>query len=262
VLDARIPLSSRNPEIKKLVGDKPIISVFNKISLADPDITARWRRAFEEAGGGCAFTDCTTGAGIKELPGAVRELLADKLARFEEKGMSGRAVRAMVVGIPNVGKSSLINRLAGAKKARTEDRPGVTLKKQWIKAQGGLDLLDMPGVLWPKFEEKRVGENLALTGAIRDAILDTEGLAVILCNRLRELYPDLLCARYKLGGHKEIAELTDYELFQLIGRKRGFLVSGGEVSDERTAVMLLDEFRGSKIGRISLERPMPGKPRC
>ena len=153
VLDARIPLSSRNPEIKKLVGDKPIISVFNKISLADPDITARGRRAFEEAGGGCAFTDCTTGAGIKELPGAVRELLADKLARFEEKGMSGRAVRAMVVGIPNVGKSSLINRLAGAKKARTEDRPGVTLKKQWIKAQGGLDLLDMPGVLWPKFEE-------------------------------------------------------------------------------------------------------------
>ena len=119
----------------------------------------------------------------------------------------------------------------------------------------------MPGVLWPKFEEKRVGENLALTGAIRDAILDTEGLAVILCNRLRELYPDLLCARYKLGGHEEIAELTDYELFQLIGRKRGFLVSGGEVSDERTAVMLLDEFRGSKIGRISLERPMPGKPR-
>ena len=175
--------------------------------------------------------------------------------------MSGRAVRAMVVGIPNVGKSSLINRLAGAKKARTEDRPGVTLKKQWIKAQGGLDLLDMPGVLWPKFEEKRVGENLALTGAIRDAILDTEGLAVILCNRLRELYPDLLCARYKLGGHEEIEELTDYELFQLIGRKRGFLVSGGEVSDERTAVMLLDEFRGSKIGRISLERPRPGKPR-
>ncbi len=261
VLDARIPLSSRNPEIKKLVGGKPIISVFNKISLADPDITARWRRVFEEAGGGCAFTDCTTGAGIKEMPGAVRELLADKLARFEEKGMSGRAVRAMVVGIPNVGKSSLINRLAGAKKARTEDRPGVTLKKQWIKAQGGLDLLDMPGVLWPKFEEKRVGENLALTGAIRDAILDTEGLAVILCNRLRELYPDLLCARYKLGGHEEIEELTDYELFQLIGRKRGFLVSGGEVSDERTAVMLLDEFRGSKIGRISLERPMPGKPR-
>lgn len=255
VLDSRIPISSRNPEIKKLVGGKPIISVFNKSSLADPDITARWKREFEESGGACAFTDCTTGAGIKELPAAVRDILADRIARFEEKGMGGRAVRAMVVGIPNVGKSSLINRLAGAKKARTEDRPGVTMKKQWIKAQGGLDLLDMPGVLWPKLGERQVGENLALTGAIRDAILDTEGLAVILCSRLRRLYPDLLCARYKLGGREEIADLSDYELFQLIGRKRGFLVSGGEVSDERTAVMLLDEFRGCKIGRISLERP-------
>ena len=243
-----MPLTFANPD------DYDKLSQGDELALTD--IHAALRR------GTVTLTDCTTGAGIKELPGAVRELLADKLARFEEKGMSGRAVRAMVVGIPNVGKSSLINRLAGAKKARTEDRPGVTLKKQWIKAQGGLDLLDMPGVLWPKFEEKRVGENLALTGAIRDAILDTEGLAVILCNRLRELYPDLLCARYKLGGHEEIEELTDYELFQLIGRKRGFLVSGGEVSDERTAVMLLDEFRGSKIGRISLERPMPGKPRC
>ncbi len=176
--------------------------------------------------------------------------------------MSGRAVRAMVVGIPNVGKSSLINRLAGAKKARTEDRPGVTLKKAMDKGAGRARSARHARRAVAEIRGKSESAKISpLTGAIRDAILDTEGLAVILCNRLRELYPDLLCARYKLGGHEEIAELTDYELFQLIGRKRGFLVSGGEVSDERTAVMLLDEFRGSKIGRISLERPMPGKPR-
>lgn len=255
VLDARIPISSQNPEISSLVGQKPIISVFNKSSLADPNAVAIWKKYYAERGKHCIFTDCTTGQGIKELPGAVREILADKVSAFESKGMTGRAIRAMVVGIPNVGKSSLINRLAGAKKAKTEDRPGVTLTKQWIMAPGGLVLMDMPGVLWPKFEDRTVGENLALTGAIRDAILDTEGLAVILCGRLRKLYPELLSSRYKLGDILSTEELTDYELFEYIGRKRGFLVSGGEVSEERTAVMLLDEFRGAKIGRISLERP-------
>lgn len=255
VLDARIPISSQNPEISSLVGQKPIISVFNKSSLADPNAVAIWKKYYAERGKHCIFTDCTTGQGIKELPGAVREILADKVSAFESKGMAGRAIRAMVVGIPNVGKSSLINRLAGAKKAKTEDRPGVTLTKQWITAPGGLVLMDMPGVLWPKFEDRTVGENLALTGAIRDAILDTEELAVILCGRLRKLYPELLSSRYKLGDILSTEELTDYELFEYIGRKRGFLVSGGEVSEERTAVMLLDEFRGAKIGRISLERP-------
>ena len=255
VLDARIPISSQNPEISSLVGQKPIISVFNKSSLADPNAVAIWKKYYAERGKHCIFTDCTTGQGIKELPGAVREILADKVSAFESKGMAGRAIRAMVVGIPNVGKSSLINRLAGAKKAKTEDRPGVTLTKQWIMAPGGLVLMDMPGVLWPKFEDRTVGENLALTGAIRDAILDTEELAVILCGRLRKLYPELLSSRYKLGDILSTEELTDYELFEYIGRKRGFLVSGGEVSEERTAVMLLDEFRGAKIGRISLERP-------
>ncbi len=255
VLDARIPISSQNPEISSLVGQKPIISVFNKSSLADPDAVAIWKKYYAERGKHCIFTDCTTGQGIKELPGAVRGILADKVSTFESKGMAGRAIRAMVVGIPNVGKSSLINRLAGAKKAKTEDRPGVTLTKQWITTPGGLVLMDMPGVLWPKFEDRTVGENLALTGAIRDAILDTEGLAVILCGRLRKLYPELLSSRYKLGDILSKEELTDYELFEYIGRKRGFLVSGGEVSEERTAVMLLDEFRGAKIGRISLERP-------
>ena len=255
VLDARIPISSQNPEISSLVGQKPIISVFNKSSLADPNAVAIWKKYYAERGKHCIFTDCTTGQGIKELLGAVREILADKVSAFESKGMAGRAIRAMVVGIPNVGKSSLINRLAGAKKAKTEDRPGVTLTKQWITAPGGLVLMDMPGVLWPKFEDRTVGENLALTGAIRDAILDTEELAVILCGRLRKLYPELLSSRYKLGDILSTEELTDYELFEYIGRKRGFLVSGGEVSEERTAVMLLDEFRGAKIGRISLERP-------
>lgn len=255
VLDARIPISSQNPEISSLVGQKPIISVFNKSSLADPDAVAIWKKYYAERGKHCIFTDCTTGQGIKELPGAVRKILADKVSAFESKGMAGRAIRAMVVGIPNVGKSSLINRLAGAKKAKTENRPGVTLTKQWITTPGGLVLMDMPGVLWPKFEDRTVGENLALTGAIRDAILDTEGLAVILCGRLRKLYPELLSSRYKLGDILSTEELTDYELFEYIGRKRGFLVSGGEVSEERTAVMLLDEFRGAKIGRISLERP-------
>ncbi|MBR6726374.1 MAG: 50S ribosome-binding GTPase, partial [Clostridia bacterium] len=157
--------------------------------------------------------------------------------------------------IPNVGKSTLINRLAGAKKAKAEDRPGVTVIKQWVPTSIGLDLLDMPGVLWPKFEDRTVGENLALTGAINDSILDIETIAVALCSRLRKIYPELLCQRYKLGDPSSIEDLDDYDLFCLIGKKRGCIVSGGEINEERTAIMLLDEFRGSKIGKISLERP-------
>jgi len=169
--------------------------------------------------------------------------------------MSGRTLKAMVVGIPNVGKSTLINRLAGAKKAKAEDRPGVTVIKQWVPTSIGLDLLDMPGVLWPKFEDRTVGENLALTGAINDSILDIETIAVALCSRLRKIYSELLCQRYKLGDPSSIEDLDDYDLFCLIGKKRGCIVSGGEINEERTAIMLLDEFRGSKIGKISLERP-------
>ena len=168
--------------------------------------------------------------------------------------MIGRRVRAMVLGVPNVGKSSLINRICGNKKTKVENRPGVTLDKQWVSTSVGVDLLDMPGILWPKFEERRVGENLALTGAIRDGILDLESLAVILCKRLRRLYPELLSARYKLGDMGALRELSDYDLFLAIGKKRGFLISGGEINTERTAIMLMDEFRSSKIGRITLER--------
>ena len=260
ILDARIPLSSLNPEIERITAGKPHLYVLNKSDLADPEITKQWLTCFKSAGAGCIAMDSKQRGRATATKGLIEKELSALMERRRSRGMVGAAIRVMIVGIPNVGKSTFINSFAGTTRAKAANKPGVTRGKQWISVDS-FDLMDMPGVLWPKFEEKRVGENLALTGAIRDAILDTEGLAVILCNRLRELYPDLLCARYKLGGHEEIEELTDYELFQLIGRKRGFLVSGGEVSDERTAVMLLDEFRGSKIGRISLERPMPGKPR-
>ncbi|MBE6622318.1 MAG: ribosome biogenesis GTPase YlqF [Ruminococcaceae bacterium] len=255
ILDARIPVSSKNPELYKIVGNKPVLTLFSKSALADPNATARWKAQYEKEGKHCLFIDSASGAGISQIPDEIRKLLAAKIERFESKGMIGRPLRVMIAGIPNVGKSSLINRLAGGKRTKVEDRPGVTRDKQWITTKYGLELLDTPGVLWPKFEDQTVGENLAVTGAIRDEILDAERMAVILCGRLRRKYPDLLSARYKLGDMAQYDDLIDYDLFELIGRKRGFLVSGGEVNTERTAVMLLDEFRGGKIGRITLEEP-------
>jgi len=255
ILDARIPISSKNPELYKIVGNKPVLTLFSKSSLADPQATARWKAWYEKEGKHCVFIDSASGAGIASIPDEIRKLLASKIERYESKGMTGRQLRVMIAGIPNVGKSSLINRLAGGKRAKVEDRPGVTRDKQWITTQYGLELLDTPGVLWPKFEDQTVGENLAVTGAIRDEILDTERMAVILCRRLRDKYPALLAARYKLGDMAQYEEVTDYDLFETIGRKRGFLVAGGEVNTERTAVMLLDEFRGGKIGRMTLEEP-------
>jgi ribosome biogenesis GTPase A len=198
--------------------------------------------------------DSTDSLGIKALSDAVREVLAEKIERYSQKGMDGRALKAMIVGIPNVGKSSLINRLAGSKRAKVEDRPGVTVDKQWVKTEIGLDLLDMPGVLWPKFEDNRVGENLAMTGAIRDKILDIEEIAMILCARLMECAPDKFMTRYKLT-EEETYGLDGYDLFELVARKRGMLMSGGVVNSSRCAEMLLDEFRGAVIGKISLERP-------
>lgn len=255
ILDARIPLSSKNPELPKIVGNKPVLTLFSKSMLADPNATSRWKRAYEKEGKHCVFIDSTSGAGIASIPEEIRLLLSEKIERYESKGMTGRQLRVMIAGIPNVGKSSLINRLAGGKRTKVEDRPGVTRDKQWITTKYGLELLDTPGVLWPKFEDQTVGENLAVTGAIRDEVLDTERMAVILCSRLREKYPDLLSARYKLGDMTQYEEMTDYDLFEQIGRKRGFLIAGGEINTERTAVMLLDEFRGGKIGRITLEEP-------
>lgn len=254
ILDARIPYSSRNPEIARLTENKPTLLLLNKASLADPKQNAAWVKQYTNDHTVCLLTDCVTGEGMNQLAPTIRKLLAEKIRRYEEKGMVGRRVRAMVLGVPNVGKSSLINRICGNKKTKVENRPGVTLDKQWVTTSVGVDLLDMPGILWPKFEKRRVGENLALTGAIRDGILDLESLAVILCKRLRRLYPELLSARYKLGDMEAYREVSDYDLFLTIGRKRGFLVSGGEINTERTAITLMDEFRSSKIGRVTLER--------
>ena len=254
LLDARIPYSSRNPEIEAMIEQKPHITLLTKATLADPDVSRRWADFYNARGSKTVIIDSVTGYGLDALDAAIKEVMAEKLERYHEKGMDGRKLKAMMVGIPNVGKSSLINRLAGGKKAKVENRPGVTLAKQWVPTSVGLDLLDMPGVLWPKFEDEKVGQNLAMTGAIRDQIIDIEEIAMLLCARLMEVAPKAFCERYKLD-FDEVCELDGYDLFNLVGRKRGFLVSGGEVNSERTANMLLEEFRSAKIGRISLEKP-------
>ena len=250
LLDARIPYSSKNPEIEKLTAGKPKLTVLTKSSLADPEVSKRWMEYFDNA----VLIDSTDSLGIKALSDAVKATLSDKIERYLSKGMEGRRLKAMIVGIPNVGKSSLINRLSGAKRAKVEDRPGVTVNKQWVTTEIGLDLLDMPGVLWPKFEDERIGQNLAITGAIRDKILDTEQMAMILCQRLMECAPDKFMARYKLT-EDETYGLDGYDLFELVARKRGMLMSGGQINSSRCAEMLLDEFRVAVIGRISLETP-------
>ena len=252
ILDARIPYSSRNPEINRLTEQKPRLVLLNKAALADPKQTEYWCKRLSGENVLCIATDCIQGNGVAKIMPAVREILADKLERYENKGMN-RRLKAMVLGIPNVGKSSLINKISGNGKAKVENRPGVTLNKQWFSTGIGLDIMDMPGILWPKFDNRKVGENLAITGAIKDAVVDVEALAVTLCGRLRQLYPELLCTRYKLDPIENYDDLDDYDLFCLIGRKRGFLISGGEINTERTANMLLDEFRAAKIGRITLD---------
>ena len=263
LLDARIPRSSKNPEILKLTAGKPKLTLLNKASLADPATNDAWISYYAKTENEALLIDCVTGDGIAKIGDAVRRILADKIARNEAKGMAGRRLSAMIVGIPNVGKSSLINRLAGGKRAKVENRPGVTTSKQWVTTSIGLSLLDTPGVLWPKFDEKSVGENLALTGAIRDGILDVETLAMTLCEKLTALCPALFLSRYKLS-EEEVEGKDGYDLLELVGRKRGFLVSGGEVNMRRTAETLLDEFRSATIGRISLEKPTgrTGKGDC
>ena len=254
LLDARIPQSSKNPEITTLCESRPTLTLLNKASLADSAVTKLWERAYKENGKAALAIDCITGENLNRIGDAVRTILSEKLKRFEEKGMTGRKLKAMIVGIPNVGKSSLVNKLSGQKKAKVENRPGVTLDKQWVTTTQGFDLLDMPGVLWPKFEDVLTGENLAATGAIKDQIIDTEELGMILAKRLFELYPAELCSRYKLNAD-DICDLDSYDLLCAIGKKRGFLISGGDINTERTALMLLEEFRSAKIGRLSLERP-------
>ena len=254
LLDARIPKSSENPEIARICGDKPRLVLLSRAALADPKYSKEWKAYFAENGRACIFYDCITGEGFSEIMPAARALLAEKLERYREKGMAGRRLRAMIVGIPNVGKSSIINKLSGTKSAKVENRPGVTRQKQWIPTNAGFDLLDTPGVLWPKFDDQKIGENLAVTGAIKDDILDIETIAAILVGRLRELYPDKLMSRYKLKEDALAEELTNFDVLEKIGRARGFLISGGEIDTERTAKILLEEFRNGKIGRMTLDR--------
>ena len=250
VLDARVPVSSRNPELRKLTGQKPTILLLNKASLADPQKSREFVKRYTDAHTVCILCDCVTGEGINKLPDAIRKVLHERVERYEEKGMSGRHLRAMVVGVPNVGKSTLINRMSGGVKAKAENRPGVTRNKQWVTTKLGLDLLDMPGVLWPKFEDQTVAERLAFTGAVKDGILDIELLAVRLIDNLKESYPELLMARYNLAELEE----DSYDILCAIGKKRGMVIRGGETDTVRASAMLLEEYRNCKIGRISLER--------
>ena len=254
ITDARVPASSRNPEMKNLVGGKPRVVVLNKCDMADEALTAEWIEYYRANGVKAIVMDCRSGKGLNKLVPTVKEVMKKELEKRAAKGMEGKPIRIMVVGIPNVGKSSFINRVAGGKRTKVEDRPGVTRGKQWVTLEKGIDLLDMPGVLWPKFDDKTVGEHLAFTGAIKDDILDTELLAMRLADLLNREWHSLLCERYKLTD-EETADIEPYDLLSLIGAKRGMKVSGGDVNTERAAAMLLDEFRGGKIGRITLEMP-------
>ena len=250
--DARIPESSRNPDIDRIAAGKPRLIILNRDDQADAAATTRWKQALSGEGVLALEMDCKSGRGVNAFPAAARTLLKDLIERSEAKGKVGRPLRFMVLGIPNVGKSSFINRLAGRKAAQTSDRPGVTRGKQWITLPNNIQLLDTPGILWPKFESEQVGLSLAWTGAINDNILDIELVAARLLERIRELYPNAIEERYKFTPDPEA---PGYELLEQVGRKRGFLVSGGEVNTERMAHVLLDEFRAGKLGRITLERP-------
>lgn len=254
VIDARIPISSRNPELPGLVGQKPRVVLLNKCDAADDAITRDWCSYYKEQGIVAIPTDCRSGKGIKQFVPAVKEVLRPQLERRAQKGMQGAPIRMMIVGIPNVGKSSFINRMAGSRRTKVEDRPGVTRGRQWVNLENGIDLLDMPGVLWPKFEDKRVGEYLAFTGAVKDNVVDIELLSMRLLELLNGRYHRLLCDRYKLTD-EETAEIEAYDLLKLVARKRGMLQPGGEANTERAAIAVLDEFRSGKIGKITLETP-------
>ncbi len=254
IRDARIPKSSSNPEIKSLLEKKPRIIILNKADNADRNITRKWIEYYASKGITAIEADCRSGKGLNALMPAVKETLKDLLNRRAERGMDGMAIRMMVVGIPNVGKSSFINRLAKSRRTKVEDRPGVTRGKQWVTIDGGIELLDMPGVLWPKFEDKQVGEHLAFTGAVKDDILDVEYLAMKLLDVLRERYFERLSTRYGIAL-EETEHLDSYDLLTEIGRKRGMLMAGGVVNTERMATTLLNEFRSGALGNISLEIP-------
>ncbi|MDD3261706.1 MAG: ribosome biogenesis GTPase YlqF [Oscillospiraceae bacterium] len=253
IADARIPVSSRNPVLDRMIQQKPRIILLNKSDMADAAATKKWITFYREHGIEAIAVDCKSGKGLSTFQPAVHKVLVPQIAAWKQKGMVGRTIRVMVIGVPNVGKSSLINRLAHGNRAAVENRPGVTRSNQWFSIGKGLDLLDTPGVLWPKISDKAVGEHLAFTGAVKDDILDTESLAARLLELLCKLYPAAVCSRYKLGS-TDFSGMEGWQILQLIGKKRGMLISGGEIDTERTAKMLLEEFRAGKIGRITLEQ--------
>lgn len=251
--DARLPQSSRNPELDHWLGEKPRVILLNKADTADPQLTKRWCAFYKNKGLTAVACDCKTGQGFQKLNATLKSMLEPARQRRMKRGLVGRSVRIMVVGIPNVGKSSLINRMAGGRRAKVEDRPGVTRGRQWVSIGTQMELLDMPGVLWPKFDDPLVGEKLAFTGAVKDDVLDTGSLAVRLLSFVSHHYPQALLARYGVTTD-EVETLADHELLALIARKRGMLLPGDQLDMERVSIMLLDEFRGGKLGRITLDR--------
>lgn len=260
ILDARIPVSSRNPDVDELTAGKPRMVVLNRVDQADPEGTKRWAEHFRAKGYAVLESDAKSGGGTAKFAGAVRELLADKLRSYAERGMTGRVVRVMILGIPNVGKSTFINKVARKKSAKAGDRPGVTRGKQWVNVDQSLDLLDTPGILWPKFDDQTIGMNLAFTGAVKDDIMDVETLGCHMMALLAERYPRVLTDSYKLpevpareGEENDIA--YGYRLLQACAQKRGMRISGGEFDTERMSRVLLDEYRAGKLGRFTLETP-------
>ncbi len=251
IVDARIPVSSRNPDIDVICGSKPRIIVLNRMDLADPNATKKWSAYFKNKGMAVIATDCKTRRGIADFTPAARLACAEKLERDAKRGMN-RPLRVMVVGIPNVGKSTLINQISGRKGAKAENRPGVTRGKQWVTVDSGLQLLDTPGILWPKFEDPEVGMMLAYTGAVKEGVIDIEELACRLMELLHKYYPQTLQERYKVDAPDGT---KGWELIELAGKKRGYLIAGGEVNTERMSKVLLDEFRGGKLGKFTLEMP-------
>ena len=250
IVDARVPESSRNPELDKLIERKPRIVILNKADLADENATAKKIKELKQNGVVALAVDCRSGRGLDKFHSAVKEALSEKIKQNEERGMQGKALRVMVVGIPNTGKSSFINRMAGKYRAKVADRPGVTTTSQWFAIGSGIELLDTPGVLWPKFDDPEVGFKLAFTGSVKDEVLDTEEIAVRLLKVMRDSYAERIAQRYKIS---DFEDLEPYELLELIARKRGMLISKGEPDTLRASVMLLDEYRGGKLGRITLE---------
>ncbi len=254
IIDARIPVSSRNPELAKLVQNKPRVILLNKCDMANQTATKMWIDYFKKQNLVAIPVDCKSGRGLDKFAPAVNTVMSHKIARLKEKGMVNPTIRIMIVGIPNVGKSSFINKMVKKNRAKVEDRPGVTRGNQWYTIAKNLEMLDTPGVLWPKFDDKTVGEHLAFTGAVKDQILDIELLAVRLLDFIKELKPADFITRFKLEN-EDIEDIDSYELLKMIGKKRGMLVSGGEIDTERAAIMLLDEFRSAKLGRITVEMP-------